>query len=300
MLTHYLTKKNEIVQRLKDARWPESNHWVVADWLLRQVLGSCENSRGVVKEWSAECEQHLERLLHELLVERKPLAYVLGYVPFGGLRVQVRPPTLIPRPETEAWVLDIIEQLRVIKRPLQILDMCTGSGCIALALARAFPESTVVGVDVAATALDLANDNKKALGVNNVCFIQSNLFSALQGSLFDVIVSNPPYIAHDDWKLLDPMIRDWEDRQALIADQHGFALIYAIIEQAPLFLTAGVVKGRQVFIEIGSTQAQAVCTKFAACGYTEVAVQRDLAGLDRMVMARYQKGSACTQMKAKI
>lgn len=298
MLTHYLIKKNEIAQRLKNADWPEDNHQQVAEWLLQEVLSTLQVSSVFAQKWSPAHEQRLEELLQALLVEHKPLDYILGTVPFCDVRVQVRPPTLIPRPETEEWVFNLIERLKPIKQPLRILDVCTGSGCIALALAHAFPDSTVTGVDISTTALALANDNKKLLGIANVSFIQSDLFAAVQGQCFDVIVSNPPYIAHDEWLHLDPVVRDWEDYQALVADQQGLALIYAIIEQAPAYVT-DTVQGPQIYIEMGSTQAHAVCTKFKACGYTEIAVQRDLAGLDRVVVARYQKGSACTQVKTK-
>lgn len=273
---------HEIIARLKQG-WPEKNYEQVASWLLREAAN----------------EQQLEQWLHELLVLKKPLAYVLGYVPFCNIQILVEPPMLIPRPETEEWVMHLIERLRAAKRPLHILDVCSGSGCIALAIAQAFPNSTVVGLDISPQAIKLARCNQQVLKLPNISFVQSDLFTAVVGQRFDVIISNPPYVTPDEWQGLASIVRDWEDRQALVADHSGLAVLNTLIQQAQFYLADTEPGIPQVILEIGHQQAEAVCTKFRACGYNEVAVERDLAGLDRVVMARYRKGSIC-KMNQKI
>ena len=120
----------------------------------------------------------LDHWLDDMIYHHKPIAYILQEVPFGDLSITVRPPILIPRPETEEWVMDLIEKIKLSgARNLRILDMSTGSGCIALAFAHAFPDAQVFAVDISPFSLLLVSENKKKLNLTNVTCIESDLFS---------------------------------------------------------------------------------------------------------------------------
>jgi release factor glutamine methyltransferase len=185
-------------------------------------------------------QKQLDFLLEQRVVHHQPLAYLLGSVPFCDLDIFVEPPILIPRPETEEWVTWLIEQLkRVQNEHFTILDLCTGSGCIALALAYAFPRATVIGVDNNPHALALANKNKKHLSITNVTFMCGDLFAALPHDFTcDLIVANPPYITENEYSQLQPEVVNWEDKNALVARNHGLDFYQRIVQSAGRYLTA--------------------------------------------------------------
>ena len=162
----------------------------------------------------------------------------MGSTPFAGLEILTQPPVLIPRPETEEWTVNLIEQLQGLPdKKLQILDLCTGSGCIALALADALPQAKIFGTDISDSALALANHNKIHNHIPNVEFLRSDLFAQIpQKFTFDLIVGNPPYIDEQEWNNLDPSVTQSEDKHALLAADHGLALIKKIIAAAPIIL----------------------------------------------------------------
>jgi release factor glutamine methyltransferase len=193
---------------------------------------------------------------------------------------------LIPRPETEEWVSVLIEAKRhdmlchPSHAPNAILDMCTGSGCIALAWAKYFPDARVIGIDVSEKAITLAQKNKRSSLCENVEFVESDLFSCVQAQLFDIIVANPPYISCGEWEALDPAVRLWEDKCALCATDNGLSLIKKIVSESRGFLAPG----GQLALEIDRLQGDAVCTFMNDCGYTHVHIQKDFAGLDRVVI----------------
>jgi release factor glutamine methyltransferase len=184
-------------------------------------------------------QKRLDFLLEQRAVHHQPLAYLLGSVPFCDLDILVEPPILIPRPETEEWVTWLTEQLkRVQPEHFTILDLCTGSGCIALALAHAFPRATVVGVDNNPHALALANKNKKHLNITNVTFMCGDLFAALPDDFTcDLIVANPPYITENEYHQLQPEVAKWEDKNALVASNHGLDFYQRIAQNAGRYLT---------------------------------------------------------------
>src|SRR3989339_1484774 len=228
-------------------------------------------------------ERQLQKFINELLIDKKPLQYILGSVLFCGLELFVEPPVLIPRPETEEWVSELIDFLKS-RQPLKILDLCTGSGCIALALAKNLPQSKIVGADISSEALALAEKNRRSLVVDNVLFVRSDLFENIQDKGFDVIVANPPYISEYEWFQLDSVVKNWEDKRALVAGDQGLTLIKKIIQEGPNYFKKDSLS--LLVLEIGFSQAEEVCTFMRSCGYTDVKVQRDLAGLDRVVMGR--------------
>ena len=273
-----------VEQQLLEAGYQSYQLWYVAGWLASKITGLslaqllCTDRAFLPKE-----QELLNKLIYELTVLKKPLQYILGAVSFCSLEIIVNDPVLIPRPETEEWVLDLGKQLVRGKLPLNILDIGTGSGCIALALAHMSPQARVIGADIAEKALELARKNQAILGISNVTFILADLFPAGDG-LFDVIVSNPPYVTEKEWLHLNPQVRVWEDKLALVADDNGLAVIKRIIDLA----RGHLVNNGQLVLEIGSTQASAVCTFMKSCGYTDIQVKKDFAHNDRVLMGRYE------------
>ena len=179
----------------------------------------------------------LTHYINQLVHLQMPFAYVVGSVPFGNLEILIEPPILIPRPETEEWCIELAQKLQQIPGPLTILDMCTGSGCIALTLAQALPHATVYGVDINKDALALAQKNAMHNKITNVTWVLSDLFDQLDPNLrFDLIVSNPPYISESEWHTLDPQVKNWEDVHALLAPQEGLGVLDRLIHQAPAWL----------------------------------------------------------------
>jgi release factor glutamine methyltransferase len=210
-------------------------------WLIEHVTGKrkVELITSTVshdKVMLASIQEKLNDLITQRVELKKPLQYILGNVPFGNLTIKVVPPILIPRPETEEWVLWLISQCTV-NQPNTILDLCTGSGCIGLQLAHAFPKATVLGIDNNPEAIVLAEENKKLNNLTNITFRQGDLYAPLKATdLFDLIVANPPYLAQEEWERLDPQVTLWEDKQALVAANKGMKLYEQILAKASSFL----------------------------------------------------------------
>lgn len=239
-----------------------------------------------------EQQQKFDHWLVLLMQEKMPLQYLLSSVPFNTVDILVKPPTLIPRPETEEWCADLIELLKTLpKTNLSILDLCCGSGCIAIALAKALPHVHVLAVDISLDALALTDKNTKHNSITNVTTLQSDLFNNIPRDLrFDLIVSNPPYIAPEDWGNLSDSVTAWEDRQALIADDHGLAILKKIIEQAPYHIKKNEILKQhsvpQLMLEIDYQQGKSVCQLMQALDYNDIHVKKDLEGKDRVVIGR--------------
>ncbi len=263
-------------------------------WLVQAIAGKTEIELISANDihWSTEHEQHLDQALDALINKHIPLQYLLGSTPFAGLDIIVRPPILIPRPETEEWICNLIDQLHPFKQEqLWILDLCTGSGCIALALADALPKAKVYATDINDAALELARENARHNQISNVTFLRSDLFNEISSAFkFDIIVSNPPYIDPRSWNTLEPSVRDWEDKNALIAEDHGLALVKRIIDQAPDYIKSNdhLKNSRipQLSMEIDATQGQAVSTYMKEHAYNQIEIIKDLEGKDRIASGR--------------
>lgn len=214
------------------------------------------------------------------------------HTPFAGLDIIARQPILIPRPETEEWICNLIDQMHEFKsEPLWILDLCTGTGCIALALADAFPKAKVYATDINDAALELAHENARHNQISNVTFLRSDLFNDIPSAFkFDIIVSNPPYIDERSWSTLEQSVRDWEDKNALIAADHGLSLIKKIIDRAPAYIKPNdkLKNARipQVSMEIDSNQGHAVSTYMKEHAYNQIEILKDLEGKDRIATGR--------------
>jgi release factor glutamine methyltransferase len=202
----------------------------------------------------------------------------------------VEPPILIPRPETEEWVTWLIGELQpVAQHKITILDLCTGSGCIALALAHALPLAHVVGIDKNPAACSLAQKNKCHNKLTNVHFIESDLFSALkQNASFDIIVSNPPYITASEYTQLQPEVVQWEDKHALIAEENGLFFYQRIAHDAKKILNPASVLNQEklprVVVEIGN-ESQKIMHIFEHMGYKNIQNHKDMQGAIRWISA---------------
>jgi release factor glutamine methyltransferase len=219
-----------------------------------------------------------ELLALESLARRRlagePLAYLTGRREFWSLDLEVTPDVLVPRPETELAVERVLAALGDGGRPA-VLDLGTGSGAIALAVAHERPHAAVTATDVSAAALAIAKRNATRLGLRNLRFLEGSWFDPLAGSRFDVIASNPPYVAAGDPALATLA---HEPRVALLGGTDGLAAIEAIVCAAPSHLGPG----GWLVIEHGAAQGAAVRALFAAAGLAAVATRRDLAGHERV------------------
>lgn len=232
---------------------------------------------------TAEQQHKVDQWVAEIVQKHKPIQYIIGSVPFIDLTIKVRPPVLIPRPETEEWCEKVIESL-AMSGVSSILDLCTGTGCIALALAKAFPQAQIYASDISDIALKLAQENAELNKITNITFIKSDLYTNIPDLQFDIIVANPPYIAPEEYKKLDPSVTQWEDKHALTAPDHGLEIIEKIIDDAKKFLKNDKKMAPQLWIEIDSNQGQAV-SKICQKAALKATILKDLAGRDRVITA---------------
>jgi release factor glutamine methyltransferase len=234
----------------------------------------------------------------------EPAQYIIGHIEFFGLTIHVGKGVLIPRPETELLVEEVIKTVKgegsgirsrekasraashalpLTPHPsLSLLDLCTGSGCIALALAKEFPDAEVYGTDLSKEALRYAKKNARANNIGNVRFFQGPLFAPVKGRKFHIITANPPYIRRDELGTLQREIRDWEPVAALDGGEDGMDFYRRILSSAAEYLT----QGGLIFLELGYDQAEAVQQQAEAEAFKEVAVIKDYAGIGRILKAR--------------
>ena len=234
------------------------------------------------KQLSRREENDFERLLERRL-SGVPLAYLTGTKEFWSLPLAVLPGVFIPRPETELIVEKVLE-FSVIKEE-RIIDIGTGCGNIAIALAKELPRARVVATDISVRALRLARLNARKHGARRVVLVRGNLFSALEGldleGRCDFIVSNPPYVPAGDWATLSPEVWHHEPRRALVPGKTGLEFIRRLIEGAPAFLR----KGGHLLFEIGHGQRKGALSLFDQ-RWREVESFDDLRGIPRIIKAR--------------
>jgi len=258
---------------------------VDAEWLL---AGALRVSHGAL---SAEPRRTLEApeagwyvAALRRRMKREPLQHILGSQPFRHVTVRVTADAMVPRPETEllaAWALDLLP--RGPRRPLAI-DLGTGTGCIACAIASERPDVEVIALEAAARAVTLARENVAALGLSGRVRVEvSELFSALGATLADVIVSNPPYLPTGLIATLAPEVSQYDPRGALDGGVDGLRVIRRIVAEAPQRLLPG---GALVLETAGGDQARAVVALMEKASFTGVQTRRDLAGVERFVAGR--------------
>ncbi len=218
--------------------------------------------------------------------ENEPLQYITGEQNFMGYDFCVTPDVLIPRFDTEVLVEKVFDYIRHCgSSSLRLLDMCTGSGCIAISLGLLAKEAgiklDVVGVDISDKALNVARENAKRLEADNVSFVQSDLFGDMPADKFDIIVSNPPYIESEVIETLSPEVKNHEPRLALDGSADGLHFYRIIVDKASMFLNSG----GKIYFEIGCEQGADVSELLTEAGFKDVMIIKDLTRLDRVVSA---------------
>ena len=225
-------------------------------------------------------------LLEKQRLDGQPVAYLIGKKEFFNIELKVAPGVLIPRPETELLVELTIEHVRSSGKTPKILDLGTGSGAIGLALAKNLPNAEVTCVDVSAEALKIAQENARLLNLNSVKLLQSNWFDGLTTNLpaedcvFNVIVSNPPYIPAGDHHLSMGDLR-FEPSSALTDDHDGLMAYRAIFKEAPAYLA----EDGFILVEHGFDQSKQVCQLLQEQNYINIKAHQDLAGIWRVASA---------------
>ena len=212
---------------------------------------------------------------------RIPLQYILNNASFMGYDFYVNKDVLIPRQDTEVLVEQALNELKNYKNP-KVLDMCTGSGCIAISVSL-ITNLQVTAVDISKKALEVARKNCKKLSCTNVNLIQSNLFDKIDKK-FEMILSNPPYIPTKVIEGLEPEVRDFEPKLALDGSEDGLEFYRRLAIDSKKYL----VQGGSLLMEIGCEQAEDVSHLLEVNGYTDILVVKDLAGLDRVIKARWR------------
>ncbi|MCL4457503.1 MAG: peptide chain release factor N(5)-glutamine methyltransferase [Nitrospirae bacterium] len=249
---------------------------------------------------SIELNDEISELIDSFAARRaqgEPLQYIIGHVEFYGLKINVGRGVLIPRPETELLVEETIKRvksyelramssrkmqnskLQTLNSELTILDLCTGSGCIAIALAKHFPDAVVYGIDKSDTAIQYAIRNAMENNVRNVYFIKGDLFEHVKNIKFDCIVSNPPYIRKGDIPNLQREVKDYEPLEALDGGDDGLDFYRRIFENAPKFLKENGI----IILEIGHDQAEGVNEIAVNSGIRNISFIKDYAGIRRII-----------------
>lgn len=247
-----------------------------AEDLLAKVL-SCQRLDLYLQFDRPLEEKELETLrnLVKRRARKEPIEYIFEEVHFFDSAISVSPHVLIPRPETEILVSKIAEKIDSTK-PLVVWDVCCGSGAIGIALKKKFPRLNVFLSDLSKEALQVAQNNAKKNGVQ-VTFFHGDLLDPFENQKADIIICNPPYISEKEYGILDPSVRDYEPRMALVGGEDGLKFYRRLGEALPAYLSSG----GTVYLEIGSTQGQAVDELFLHASWKKKTLEKDWAGKDR-------------------
>ena len=253
-----------------------------AELLLGEAMG-CERA-ALMADGGAEVPASAARRFGELVrrrLRREPIAYILGSKGFRGIELAVDRRVLVPRPETELLVEVALEL-----QPTRVLDVGTGSGAIALAVADELPECEVTATDTSPAALEVARANAERLGLaDRVRFLEGTL---PEGESYDLILANLPYVAERDWVALQPEVTKWEPREALLAGPDGLDAYRTLLDtkSAGLYGRIGRIRTGALAVEVGEGQAPAVVELISEAGFGDVETRRDLAGIERVVVGR--------------
>jgi len=259
-----------------------------AEWLLCYVLGLKRIELYTQFNKVVGQEQLLQ--LHELVKRagaHEPIAYLTGKKEFYSLEFEITKDCLIPRPETELLVERAIEFLRTRNGEQFICDLCTGSGCVAVAIARNFANCRIVATDISDAALAIAEKNVAKHGLmNRIKLLQGDLFEPVIAGLgpakFDLIVCNPPYVSEPEYEKLAPNVKDFEPKSALTAGKDGLDIIKKIIADANQHLKPT----GTLMLEIGNEQGNTVRNLLETAGYfSTVKIEKDYSNLDRLAVA---------------
>jgi release factor glutamine methyltransferase len=255
----------------------------VAEELLAHLLG-CKPLEIYLHRNPLPTErmQTLEQLIQRI-ESGEPLQYVVGHVDFWGLDIKCDPRALIPRPETELLVEEVLSSNVWNRKPATIVEVGTGTGCIVLTLATQRPDANFKAVDLSPDALELAKENAHAHGLEQqILWLQNDLLERFAPESADAVVANLPYIATADWEQLHPSVRNHEPQSALDSGPSGMELIQSLSTQARYVL----VPGGMLFLEFGYDQGEAVRNCLEKLGYLDIRIKCDLAEHDRIAIAR--------------
>ena len=260
----------------------------VAEELLAHVFHCkpLEIYTGAVPQYATTPEELelIKRLepMAERIENGEPLQYVIGHADFWGLELKCDPRALIPRPETELLVEEVLSSRIWERQPATVVDVGTGTGCIVLTLAKQRSDAIFKAVDASPAALELARENASLNGLeDHILWLENYLLEGFAAESADAVVDNLPYIATDDWKALSPSVRDFEPQSALESGPSGMELITQLAAQARDVL----VPGGLLFLEFGYDQGQVVAECLELLGYTNIQIKHDLAGHDRIAIA---------------
>lgn len=260
--------------KIKDILEKNNNDLIIA---LTYLLNTNKNLLFLNKEETLDEKIENElKIINDKINEGYPLQYAIGKWNFYGLDLLVDKRALIPRYETEILVDLIINDNSNNKK---ILDIGTGSGAISLALSKNLKDSKIIGVDISKNAIDLANENKIKLNINNVEFKESDIFSNIDEK-FDIIVSNPPYINKEDFEKLDNKLY-YEPQNALYGGEDGLYFYKKIIKNAKNFLN----KNGKIYLEIGYDQKDSISDLLEEYGYKQIKSYKDFNDFDRIIKA---------------
>lgn len=230
----------------------------------------------------SQSERDAYKALLRRRTDREPLQYILGATEFMSLPFRVSPDVLIPRPETEILVERLLEDAKR-ESIHSILDIGTGSGCIAISLAVNLPDVRIVALDASKASLGIASRNAELNGVQDrIRLTEDDIRTDPEfESRFDAVISNPPYVALDEWDGLDPEIRNFEPRMALCDESDGLSFYRVIAQQSKSYLP----KGGRIYLEVGDTQSESVRNILIAAGFSAAEIFQDLNQRDRVVRA---------------
>lgn len=250
----------------------QAEELIAAALHLSRIQLYMQSDKPLTEEEQQHCRAKIaRRIAHE------PLAYILGNTPFHDCTIKVNPSVLIPRVETEYLVDCIIKDLE--KQDLKgktVWDICTGSGCIGIALKRHFPQLTVILSDISSEAIAVAEENAD-LNQVEVIFRTGDLLAPFKGEKADFVICNPPYIAENEFSYLEPEVRDFEPKRALVGKNEGLDFYQRLDKELPDYLN----KPAKVWVEIGSTQGESVKNIFKNPSWKTVCLHQDLSSHDR-------------------
>ena len=259
--------------------YPEEELRELAYWVIEETTG-LTRTQILTECKGTQIIPNIEIILQKLRAH-EPIQYIFGHTEWRGLDLLVTPATLIPRPETAElidWILDSCDK----SKPLHVLDIGTGSGCIAIALKKSAPLWQVIGIDISQDALEIAHENAKRNSVE-VEWTQADILSPItnyQFPILDIIVSNPPYICHRDKANMDTRVLDYEPHSALFVPDDEPLLFYRRI--------AAMKSAKSLYFEINEAYGKEVCDMLKELGYTDIQLKHDIYGKPRMVFGRIE------------
>ena len=259
--------------------YPEEELRELAYWVIEETTG-LTRTQILTECKGTQIIPNIEIILQKLRAH-EPIQYIFGHTEWRGLDLLVTPATLIPRSETAElidWILDSCDK----NKPLHVLDIGTGSGCIAIALKKSAPLWQVIGIDISPDALEIAHENAKRNSVE-VEWTQADILSPItnyQFPILDIIVSNPPYICHREKANMDTRVLDYEPHSALFVPDDEPLLFYRRI--------AAMKSAKSLYFEINEAYGKEVCDMLKELGYTDIQLKHDIYGKPRMVFGRIE------------